>query len=800
METVGWLFDVYPLGDRLALWFITPEGERLRVEDDFPYRVYLGGTAARLASLAKGLQSRRWIRRSYRTHGRDLWSGGEIQVLALELTAYAFLPRLQAWLGELKEELACYNCDLDVSAYYLYSRDLRPCTWYDLEIDSGRLLAVQSREEPFALELSLPPLNVLHMGLTRDPLIPLSAGNTLFFRWEEHTLELEGGRRTDAVRETARLLKRFDPDLVVSDWGDEEIFPLLTRWSREHRIPLPLDREAAAPPRRFKGGRSYFSYGKIVYQGGSAPFFGRWHVDRMNSFFWREAGLGGLVQISRLGQMPLQQAARTSPGTLITSMQLARAAADGFLIPWRKGEPERFKSAEELLTIDKGGLVFMPPIGRHENVAELDFASMYPTIMTIHNISPETVNCCCCASNVGEGGSHGLEARATGRGPLPPPPHPLPLPLPRDQGPGARGQLAEEQLDPLVTSHWSLATASLAPEAGYRLCRRREGLVPRTLRPILALRERLKTRARELPPELAVSYKERASALKWMLVTCFGYLGYKNARFGRIEAHEAVTAYGRDKLLTAKEIAEAAGFSVLHALTDCIWVKKEGMTPAELEDLCRDISQATGVKLALEGCYRWLAFMPSKQNPKRPVATRYFGVFEDGSLKVRGLACRRRDTPPFVRRAQEALLKRLAEAVATEDLAGLRPELEELAEDFRRRLREGGIDPRELVITRVLSQPVEDYKVDTPVALAARQLARAGIKLVPGEKVRFVHRQKLGPKEMQVLAAPFLDNLETYDTGIYLELLERAVEEVMQGVFGEGAQKGPGIRGQGSGK
>ena len=59
--------------------------------------------------------------------------------------------------------------------------------------------------------------------------------------------------------------------------------------------------------------------------------------------------------------MPLQQAARSSPGTLITSMQLARAMADGILIPWRKAEPEHFKTAGELLTIDKGGLTFMPP-------------------------------------------------------------------------------------------------------------------------------------------------------------------------------------------------------------------------------------------------------------------------------------------------------------------------------------------------------------------------------------------------------------------------------------------------------
>ena len=151
-----------------------------------------------------------------------------------------------------------------------------------------------------------------------------------------------------------------------------------------------------------------------------------------------------------------------------------------------------------------------------------------------------------------------------------------------------------------------------------------------------------------------------------MLVTCFGYLGYKNARFGKIEAHEAVTAYGRDKLLTAKEIFEAAGFTVLHGLTDCLWVQKPGILGRTCcpprrswagQIVCREHGfRVTGVKLALEGVYRWIFFMASKQDPKRPVATRYFGVFADGSLKVRGLMCRRRDTPPFVRRAQEAML------------------------------------------------------------------------------------------------------------------------------------------------
>jgi DNA polymerase-2 len=288
---------------------------------------------------------------------------------------------------------------------------------------------------------------------------------------------------------------------------------------------------------------------------------------------------------------------------------------------------------------------------------------------------------------------------------------------------------------------------------------------------------------------LAVMYQQRQNALKWMLVTCFGYLGYKNARFGRIEAHEAVTAFGRDKLLAAKEICEAQGYRILHGLTDCVWIQQEGMTEEELQALCQDVSSATGVKLALEGVYRWIAFLPSRQNRDRPVATRYFGVFADGKVKARGLICRRRDTPPFVRRAQEALLARLATAAGHADLERLKPELEEMAAGFRQRLQEGGINPQELVITRVLSQPLEDYRVDTPTALAMRQLHQAGVQVRPGEKVRYVHRERRGPKEMRVQAAPFLEGLEGYDTTTYLELLERAVVEVMTGVFGEAGQK-----------
>jgi DNA polymerase elongation subunit (family B) len=838
MQTTGWLFDLYPLDDRVVLWFITADAERLRVEDDFPYCVYLGGPQSRLRTLAQAAGQYGWLSRSYPARGRDLWSGRELPVLALELKSYSFLPRLRHWLGRLPADISCYNCDLDVAAYYLYQRRLWPCLWYGLEVQAGRLQAISPQEDAFALEFSLPPLHTLTLGLTRDHLIPLDRGNGVVIGWEGRTMEFEAHTPAGLLQELGHCLTRVNPDLVLSDWGDEEILPTLVRWSRQYRVPLPLDREAHPAPRNFASGRSYFSYGQIIYQGSSVPLYGRWHVDRRNSFYFRETGLAGLAQTARIGQMPLQQVARASPGTLITSMQLARAVADGILIPWRKGEPERFKSAAELLIIDKGGLTFMPPVGLQVNVAEVDFASMYPTIMAVHNISPETVNCACCAEAVisGQCSVVGASERQDFAGERL-----------AETGGGAGASTCGS---PAAGLRRSGLTPPPVPEAGYHLCHRREGLVPRTLKPILTLREALKARAKEVGLEAARPYKERQTALKWMLVTCFGYLGYKNARFGRIEAHEAVTAYGRDKLLRAKEIFEAAGFEILHGLTDCLWVRKPrrdlspppkfpsgyapatqrgertgaairrggpacppsgghpytalsetpGLEPplppagegcgeggwsaptfqAEVEELCREVSAATGVKLALEGIYRWLCFMASKQDPRRPVATRYFGVFEDGSLKVRGLALRRRDTPPFVRRAQEALLAKMAEAATLQELAALKPELEEMAAGFRQQLREGSVTAADLVITRVLSQPMDEYKVDTPTVLAARQLARAGIHLDPGQKVRYVHREpKRGPKECRVLAAPFLDTLDDYDAGFYLDLLERALAEVM---------------------
>jgi DNA polymerase elongation subunit (family B) len=592
----------------------------------------------------------------------------------------------------------------------------------------------------------LPDLRVMELRTLNQSCISMARGrygSGLILECEGYRWEME---HVDPG-EIGKFIKQFDPDVILSDDGDACLLPFLFSLERKLKISIPWDRE---PYRVERGanvrGHSYFSYGRIYYKAPGHLFLGRWHIDRRNSFIYGESGIEGVIELARLAKIPIQRMARTSPGTAITSMQLDRAFQEGILIPWRKGEPERFKTAWDLLVADKGGLVFQPKLGIFEDVAEIDFASMYPTIMAIHNISPETVFCRCCENHK-------------------------------------------------------------VPEAGYTLCEKREGIVPRTLRPILKRRAWLKRMARQTDGEWRMAngerkeeanrraghcaclegskdkreiYNQKQTALKWMLVTCFGYLGYRNARFGRIEAHEAVTAFGREKLLQAKELCEEEGFELLHAITDSLWIRKKNLREEEVLELCRKISQATGITMSLEGIYRWMTFLPSKGNPESPVANRYFGLFKSGKIKARGLAFRRSDTPPLVQEAQLRMLEILAEAKNKDDYQSKVPKILELLLEYSLKLKEGQVKAEELTIGKRISQEPNAYKVDSLTALAAQQLEDFGIPIHPGEKVRYMIKDALSKdKDERVRAFPLVSPDDTYDVKKYLELLLKATEELL---------------------
>ena len=140
---------------------------------------------------------------------------------------------------------------------------------------------------------------------------------------------------------------------------------------------------------------------------------------------------------------------------------------------------------------------------------------------------------------------------------------------------------------------------------------------------------------------------------------------------------------GREILLQAKEAAEEMGFTVLHMYVDGIWVKKEGLQEqSKISNPCWSRSMsALGCRL------RWMASsagfpscLPSWTRAIS-VANRYFGVFQDGSTKERGIELRRHDTPAFIAKAQRELLKILAHAQDGRDLPFYLPEIRALLDE-----------------------------------------------------------------------------------------------------------------------
>ncbi|HSC78706.1 MAG TPA: DNA polymerase domain-containing protein, partial [Candidatus Acidoferrales bacterium] len=477
----GWLLDLYPAPEGMVLWVIDAEQRRTRLVDaGYVPAFYVAGTRSTVQRLGAQLAARFPVRLAW-VERREFWSGEARPVLEVGVRRLPQFDAVVRWAHRRAPALELFNCDIQLPALYAYEKKVFPLARCAFEFDeSNRLRALAVEDDPWATEYALPPLAVVQLRLEGELVNPHHGHcGELEVRVENRVEALAGDDPRELLRTFSRLLRRHDPDLLLTNWGDSFLLPQLLEAAQRFGIALPLNRDPGFEAQHRRA-RSYFSYGRIVFKDSTTTLYGRLHVDRKNSFVVGETDLEGLFELARLSKLPLQYMARTSTGTGITSMQLDLAFRQGILIPWQKREPEEFKTADQLLLTDRGGLVFKPVLGLHENVGELDFASMFPAIMARFNVSPETVNCRCgCSERV--------------------------------------------------------------PEIGYRLCQRRQGIVPQTVGPIIEKRRRYKQlkRAAAEAGEAALRerYDQRQSSLKWLLVTCFGYLGYKNARFGRIEAH-----------------------------------------------------------------------------------------------------------------------------------------------------------------------------------------------------------------------------------------------------------------------
>lgn len=722
-EMRGWILDLLPESGGMGVWVATEEGARRKLFVPFISRFCVGGEPDRVEKVRKGLSGSGFRITSAWTTGRDLMSGALKEVLEIDVSDPLDFPGTVARLIRQEPELSYYNCDIPAAQMFLYSRELFPLAFCAFSVDkSGEVGEIRCLDSPWDTDFRMPDIRTLFLRLEGGPGLPPRHGPParLEVASEGEVRVLDGEDPASLLHGLNRLLRLADPDLILSDWGDDWILPGLWALSRKTGIPLLLDRSPGVL-HVHRRGASHRAYGRTHFRPGACLLNGRWHIDRQNSVMMKDIGLEGLIEQSRVTQIPLQRMARTSTGSGITSMQISRALREGILVPWRKSQPEEFRSGADLLSVDKGGMVFLPPPGFHESVAELDFSSMYPSIMTRFNISPETVGCPCCPEN-------------------------------------------------------------RVPGTAHHLCRRRTGLVPAVLGPILEKRQAYKRLLSAVPDPLkdAHVYNRRQIALKWLLVVSFGYLGYRNARFGRVEAHECVTAYGREILLAAKEIAEERGFRLLHGIVDSLWIEKAGITEEECRELASEIGRKTGIEMKLEGLCRWILFFPSRSRPGLGVPNRFLGVFRSGEIKVRGLELRRSDTAPLVCRVQEAMITILAGAGNWQEYQARIPQATEIFEEAMRALADGHVPLRDLVLKRRLSRAPEAYGRATVSSVVARELAGRGLRIEAGETLHYILTGggERDPAD-RARAYPLSTPGDGYDGRAYQALLERAADPLL---------------------
>jgi DNA polymerase, archaea type len=125
------------------------------------------------------------------------------------------------------------------------------------------------------------------------------------------------------------------------------------------------------------------------------------------------------------------------------------------------------------------------------------------------------------------------------------------------------------------------------------------------------------------------------------------------------------------------------------------------------------IKQQNGFKLSYEGIYKWIAFIHSKANDNLPVPNLYFGVFTDGSLKIRGIEVRRHDTPPLFSICQNEILKVMGTGNTINEVKTIMPtKVNDIFQKYAVALKEQKVPIEELVFPRDFQRIQMSIKIE----------------------------------------------------------------------------------------
>ncbi len=206
------------------------------------------------------------------------------------------------------------------------------------------------------------------------------------------------------------------------------------------------------------------------------------------------------LALSRQVGLPMFESSRATAGQLVEFYLMRKSFEYNEIVPNKPSYSEVVARSENPL---KGAFVKTPEAGVYENIAVLDFRSLYPSIIVSHNIDPSTKDCGCCTDP---------ETKAA---------------------------------------------------TGHHYCKKRKGLIPRVLEEVLESRFAIKRKLSEIKKARGADtheYKQLHAtqwALKVIANSFYGYLAYPRSRWYDHDCGEAITGLARNYIKATMETAEA---------------------------------------------------------------------------------------------------------------------------------------------------------------------------------------------------------------------------------------------------
>jgi len=267
-----------------------------------------------------------------------------------------------------------------------------------------------------------------------------------------------------------------------------------------------------------------------------------------------------LVVITRIARMPIDDISRMGVSQWIRSLFYFEHRKHNFLIPRRDElDLKSTVASTEAIIKDKkyrGGLVVEPIAGIHFDVAVMDFASLYPSIIKVRNLSYETVRCIHdeCKTNTIPGTNHWVCTRKN----------------------GLTAILIGSLRDLRVNYYKNLAKNPLLDENQKQL------------------------------------YTVVSQALKVILNASYGVMGAEIFPLYCLPVAEATTAVGRYTILETIEKCKSVGIEVLYGDTDSLFLK--GPTKDQIKAVVSWAKDQFGVDLDLDKEYRYVVLSTRKKN------------------------------------------------------------------------------------------------------------------------------------------------------------------------------------------